>query len=172
MEAPGHGTTMDTPHGRLTAFGNQLIEVHLWLRREIDDLREDVEAQIAEGVRPRELRAHCLTFCSALDRHHTGEDGGAFPRLAEEFPELRPVLEELQRDHRLIEDSLRRLEELLDGLDERTDPVAVRGELDGLAALMETHFVYEEKRIVAALNALDVPGWRRSPPGFLLIEDQ
>ena len=40
---------MDTPHRRLTAFGNQLIEVHLWLRREIDDLREDVEAQIAEA---------------------------------------------------------------------------------------------------------------------------
>ncbi|GAA2720773.1 hemerythrin domain-containing protein [Actinocorallia aurantiaca] len=162
---------MDTPHGRLTAFGNQLIEVHLWLRRELDDLRENVETQLAEGARPRELRAHCLTFCSALDRHHTGEDGGAFPRLAEEFPELRPVLEELQRDHRLIEDSLRRLEELLDGLDEHTDPVAVRGELDSLAALMETHFVYEEKRIVAALNTLDVPGWRRSPPGFLLVDE-
>lgn len=34
---------------------------------------------------------------------------------------------------------------------------------------METHFVYEEKRIVSALNALDVPGWDGSRPAFLRI---
>ncbi|MFC5745928.1 hemerythrin domain-containing protein [Actinomadura rugatobispora] len=150
---------MATPHGRLAAFGNQLIEVHIWLREELEALRD----ALGGGARPRELRAHCLTFCSALDRHHTGEDGGAFPRLAEEFPELRPVLDELRRDHRLVDDSLRRLQALVDG----TDPVEALRELDSLAALMETHFVYEEKRIVAALNALDVPDWDSSRPPFL-----
>ncbi|XVQ11732.1 hemerythrin domain-containing protein [Spirillospora sp. CA-255316] len=154
---------MATPHGRLAAFGNQLIQVHIWLREELEALREDIDG----GARPRELRAHCLTFCSALDRHHTGEDGGAFPKLGEEFPELRPVLDELRRDHRMVDDSLRRLQALVDGLDEGTDPVEARRELDSLAALMETHFVYEEKRIVSALNALDVPDWDRSRPEFL-----
>ncbi len=172
MEAPEHGTTMETSHERLAAFGNQLIEVHLWLREELAALREDVDAYLAGGARPRDLRAHCLTFCTALQRHHVGEDGGAFPVLAERFPELRPVLDELRRDHQLVEDSLTRLQALLDGLGRETDPVILRGELDSLAALMETHFVYEEKRILAALNTLDAPEWDRSRPDFLLIGEE
>lgn len=162
---------METPDGRLAAFGNQLIEVHLWLREELAALREDVDAYLDGGARPRELRAHCLTFCSALNRHHTGEDDGAFPELAERFPELAPVLDELRRDHRLVEDSFQRLEALLGGLGRKTDPVEVRSELDSLAALMETHFVYEEKRIVSALNTLNMPGRDRSRPDFLLADD-
>lgn len=50
----------------------------------------------------------------------------------------------------------------------------MRSELDSLAALMETHFVYEEKRIVSALNALNAlnaPGWDRSRPDFLRTDD-
>ncbi|MET7328343.1 hemerythrin domain-containing protein [Nonomuraea sp. NPDC005650] len=162
---------METPDGRLTAFGNQLIDVHLWLREQLAALREDLDAHLAGSALPRDLRAHCLTFCSALERHHTGEDDDAFTELARSFPELRPVLEELRRDHRLVEDSLRRLQSLLDDPGRDRDPVRVRGELDTLAALMETHFVYEEKRIVAALNALDAPEWRRSRPGFLISGD-
>ena len=96
------------PSDRLTAFGNQLIEVHLWLREELTRLRESVDSYLdGHGERPRELRAHCLTFCSALSRHHTGEDDGAFPVLAEQFPELRPVLEELARDHHMVTGILR-----------------------------------------------------------------
>jgi hypothetical protein len=170
MEAPAQGTTLATSHDRLRAFGNQVIDVHIWLREELATLREGIDAYLAGGMRPRELRTHCLTFCSALNRHHTGEDQGAFPELAAEFPELRPVLEELRRDHRLVEDSLQRLEALVSDLDQETDPAAVRRELDSLAALMETHFVYEEKRIVSALNALDRPGWGHSRPEFLLTD--
>ncbi len=172
MEAPEHRTTpLDTPDARLTGFGTQLIEVHLWLREELAALREDTDAYLAGGPRPRDLRAHCLTFCSALNRHHTGEDNTAFPELAGQFPGLRPVLEELRRDHQLVADSLQRLQALLENLDQQADPVAVRTELDSLAALMETHFTWEEKRIASALNALNAPGWDRSRPGFLLTGD-
>ncbi|MFI1628999.1 hemerythrin domain-containing protein [Streptomyces noursei] len=160
-----------TPHGRLKAFGNQLVEVHLWLREELAALREDVDSYLAGGTRLRELRTHCLTFCSALNRHHIGEDQVAFPEMAEQYPELRPVLEELRRDHQLVEDSLRRLDVLVGELDQAKDPAEVRREMDSLAALMETHFVYEEKRIVAALNALNVPDWEGSMPDFLLTDD-
>ncbi|WP_246257677.1 hemerythrin domain-containing protein [Amycolatopsis anabasis] len=163
--------TPTEPDGRLAAFGHQLIEVHLWLREELDRLRADVDSFLdGHGERPRELRAHCLTFCSALTRHHTGEDAGAFPALAERFPELRPVLDELRRDHHLVTEVLRELEALLDGLAPGAGPGEarrVRTELDTLAALLETHFTYEEKRIVSALNALDVPGWAEREPDFL-----
>ncbi|NUR87290.1 MAG: hemerythrin domain-containing protein [Nonomuraea sp.] len=171
MEAPDHWTTLSTSHERLTAFGYELIDVHLWLREQLAALREDIDGYLAGGGLLRELRTNCLTFCSALTRHHTGEDDGAFPEVGERFPELRPVLDELRRDHRMIEDSLRRLEALVAGLDRERDPEEVRRELDSLAALMETHFLYEEKRIVAALNELEVPGWERSMPTFLLTDE-
>ncbi|MBF8189454.1 hemerythrin domain-containing protein [Nonomuraea sp. K274] len=163
--------TPTTPDDRLTAFGHQLVSVHLWLREELARLREDVDAHLeGRAERPRELRAHCLSFCSALQRHHTGEDGGAFPALAGRFPRLEPVLQELTRDHRLVDDILRRLRELLDDAG-AAQPQHVRAELDGLAALLESHFTYEERKIVAALNALNVPGWDGSPPDFLLTGD-
>lgn len=160
---------MTTSHGRLTAFGNQLIEVHLWLREELAALRQDVDAYLAGGTRVRDLRTHCLTFCSALDRHHNGENDFAFTKIAEQFPELSPVLEELRRDHQLVDDSLQRLG-LVGELDRESDPTEFRRELDSLAALVETHFTYEEKRIVSALNALKVPGWDHTRPTFLLTE--
>ncbi|MEV7907949.1 hemerythrin domain-containing protein [Streptomyces anulatus] len=152
------------PDGRLAAFGNQLIDVHLWLREELARLREDVDAHLeGRGERPRELRAHCLAFCSALTWHHTGEDDGTFPVLAERFPELRPVVDELVHDHQAVAAILRSLEDLLGGLGADAAPGPgearrVRAELDGLTALLESHFVYEEKKIVAALNALGTPG--------------
>ncbi|NUW43069.1 hemerythrin domain-containing protein [Nonomuraea rhodomycinica] len=159
------------PDERLEAFGNQLINVHAWLREELAGLRGDVEAHLAgRSSQPRELSAHCLAFCSALERHHTGEDAVAFPALAEQFPQLRPVLQELTRDHRIISDILRRLQNLLDSLGEHDSarPRDVQAELDGLAALMESHFTYEERKIAAALGALDIPGWGDAPPAFLL----
>ncbi|MEU1056515.1 hemerythrin domain-containing protein [Streptomyces sp. NPDC005876] len=159
-------------HGRLTAFGNQLIEVHLWLREELAALRQDVDAYLAGGTRVRELRTHCLTFCSALDRHHNGENDFAFVKVAEQFPELGPVLDELRRDHQLVDDSLQRLETLVRELDRETDPIEFQRELDSLAALIETHFTYEEKRIVSALNELNVPSWDRTKPAFLLTDDK
>ncbi|GAA2632445.1 hemerythrin domain-containing protein [Actinomadura fulvescens] len=159
------------PDGRLAAFGTQLIEVHLWLREELARLQDDVDAFLdGTGGRPRELRAHCLTFCSALQRHHTGEDGGAFPELAARFPELRPVIEQLEQDHRLVDEILRRIEDLVGGLDEPLgdgEAAKVRAELDGLAAIMESHFTFEERRIVSALDELKVPGWAESRPDFL-----
>ncbi|MER6982203.1 hemerythrin domain-containing protein [Streptomyces carpinensis] len=163
---------MVTSHERLAAFGNQLIEVHLWLREELAALREDVDAYLADGTQLRELRTHCLTFCSALNRHHTGEESAAFPEVADRFPQLRPVLAELRRDHQLVDASLQRLDALVGQLErKKDDPTEVRRELDSLAALMETHFLYEEKRIVSALNALNVPGWDSSRPAFLVTDD-
>ncbi|MFC5835260.1 hypothetical protein [Nonomuraea insulae] len=43
-------------------------------------------------------------------------------------------------------------------------PRDLRAELDGLAALMESHFTYEERKIVAALDTI---GWDGTTPDFL-----
>jgi hypothetical protein len=128
---------------RLQGFGYQLIEYHERLREQLDVLREDPEAN------GKDLLAHCATFCEALTRHHTGEDDGAFPALAAEYPELRPVLEELARDHRLIAEALHPLEDLAD-----LAPAQRQANLDTVAALLETHFTYEERKLVTAMNTL------------------
>ena len=148
------------PHTRVVGFGNQLVEVHIWLREALAELREDVDAYVDGGERPRQLRAHCLTFCSALSRHHSGEDDGVFAVLAEQVPQLRPVLEQLRHDHDVVSGLLRSIEDLVGGL--APDPDAdeaqrVRSDLDGLTALLESHFRYEERTLVSALNALSVP---------------
>ncbi|MGC4758487.1 hemerythrin domain-containing protein [Micromonospora trifolii] len=136
-----------SPAGRLAAVGNQMIEIHLWLSAELARLQASLDTP------SRDLRAHCLTFCAALGRHHTGEDAGAFRLLAEEAPELRPVIDNLITDHEVVAGILERVEALLSG--DAAVPVAqVRAELGGLAALLESHFRYEEKRLVTALNAL------------------
>ncbi|MGR6321247.1 hemerythrin domain-containing protein [Micromonospora soli] len=140
------------PNGRLTALGIQLIEIHHWLREELARLRASLDSPGDPGVGlTRELRAHCAGFCAALDRHHTGEDGGAFRVLAEQVPELRPVLAELSADHTVVASILTRVDKLLA---DATDGRSVRAELDGLAALLESHFTYEERKLVAALNRL------------------
>lgn len=157
--------------GRLTAFGNQLIEVHIWLREQLADLRDGVDAYFAGGgPPPRDLRAYCLSFCTALTRHHTGEERAAFPEIADEFPELRPVIAELRTDHNRIDWILGNLEKLLAELPaepDRATETRVQAELEGLSAIMETHFSYEAKKLLAVLNGMQRPAWRADRPDFL-----
>jgi hypothetical protein len=128
---------------RLTALGNQLTETHVRLLDALDALRDGAPP-------PRELADHCLAFCAAVTRHHTEEDTAVFPFLAARHPELRDVLDGLERDHRMVAGMLGRVAELARDL----DADGARAELDGLAALLESHFTWEEKRLVAALNAV------------------
>ena len=133
----------DDGYPRLTALGNQLIETHVRLLDALDALRDGKPP-------PRELADHCLAFCAAVTRHHTEEDTTVFPLLAARHPELRDVLDGLERDHRMVAGMLTRAAELARDL----DVDGARAELDGLAALLESHFTWEEKRLVAALNAV------------------
>ena len=57
-----------------------LERVHDELRAQLGEL----QAAAASGTAPardRPLAVHCLAFCDALTRHHTGEDAGVFPAL-------------------------------------------------------------------------------------------
>ncbi|NUT36707.1 MAG: hemerythrin domain-containing protein [Hamadaea sp.] len=138
---------------RLIAFGTQLLDIHARLREQLDQIMDAAHDDPGAGI-PPELLTHCLTFCSALDRHHTGEDAHAFPALAAEFPELEPVLEQLRQDHRMLAHLLGRLDATARRTD--VDPQTLRTDLDGISALMDSHFRFEEKRIVDALNKLGV----------------
>lgn len=159
---------------RLAAFGTQLLQVHAWLRDLLTDLEDSVDDYFdGKGLPPRDLRAHCLSFCAALTRHHTGEDKGAFPAIAQEHPQLSKVLSELRSDHNQLDWLLGNLRKLLADLPATPDPATakkVREEVAALSAIMQTHFIYEEKKLISVLNSMDVPEWREYPPSFLLID--
>jgi hypothetical protein len=115
---------------RAQALGDQLVQIHDLLRRDLAALRA--------GDRPAaDLRVHCLAFCGALTAHHTRESGSlaAFER---QWPELAPVLARLREEHAAI---ARRIDEGID-------------DLDALAEELEAHFAYEEEHLVPALNTL------------------
>jgi deazaflavin-dependent oxidoreductase (nitroreductase family) len=131
---------------RVRRMGDWITEVHDWLRAELRELR----AQLDSGD-PLRFGKRCLGFCSALTRHHTGEDTAIFPMLAAQFPALAPALTKLGDEHVVV---ARLQEEIQRLVDEETDPARLRTEFDRLASLLDTHFAYEEATIVQALNAL------------------
>jgi hypothetical protein len=92
-----------------------------------------------------------------VTNHHQGEDDGAFVLLNRDFPELRPIVEKLKQDHVLVSGLLQSLRRVVDGIPaepDETDARRIRTELGGLNAILESHFSFEERRIVDALNSL------------------
>ena len=143
-------TSRSGPAARTRAIGRELVRVHQWLREELTRIQDQLDT--GEDLPP--LRAHRIAFCAAITRHHTSEDATAFPALAAQEPELAPVLAKLSQDHRLVEDIVRRLRDLLASATPGTVE-EVRGEIDGLSAILESHFRWEEKVLVDALDTLD-----------------
>ncbi|MEW2457587.1 hemerythrin domain-containing protein [Streptomyces albus] len=138
---------------RLVAWSQELRRVHHRLR----DALSVTRASLADGTpgeaATRELLLYCHGFCAALDRHHQGEDRTLFPAIAAAHPQLRPVLRSLEQDHSMIA-------HLLGGLREAVDRAAPPDELDrhleGIAALMENHFRYEERQLLTVLETLEL----------------
>lgn len=158
-------TRIDTSRADWTrGLGDFLVESHDWLRDELNGLRRQVDELIAGGGEPlqagrpglgHEMRRHCLEFCAALKQHHTGEDQGAFPMLAQRFPGLAPVLERLGEEHVVVARLHEELRALVDAYEPgRTDLAKLRAELESLATRLESHYRYEEQTVVSALNSV------------------
>ncbi|MGA9746057.1 MAG: hemerythrin domain-containing protein [Nocardioides sp.] len=150
---------------RATALGRELVAIHDDLRESVEDLRDTLAAGLTTvgppaGAFATDLRRHCLTLCGHLTEHHTDEDTAVFPRLVSQFPDLAPVVDKLLTDHHVIERIVAQVEATAATLDP-ADPDAVRravSELDGLAAIMGSHFGYEERTIATALDQLTLDG--------------
>lgn len=104
-----------------------------------------------------DLLVWCRGFCTALTRHHTAEDAVLFPELERRHPDLADVLRRLRQDHGMIAYLVADLEH---ALDRTTDPEASRDavgrHLDGVGAIMESHFRYEERALGGVLAAFDL----------------
>lgn len=144
---------------RIRAWGEELRAAHQRLRQALEVARESVESGAQAQDVSRDLRLFCLGFCTALSGHHTSEDDSLFPLVERHRPDLAPVLAKLRQDHSMIEYLIRGLEEALEagaGTEEKLR------HLDGIGALMENHFRYEERQLLAPLNALEEEGLDRA----------
>jgi len=138
---------------RLIAWSHEMRAVHTRLREALRVARDAVrESRPAKGA-TRDLLLFCHGFCAALTGHHEGEDGTLFPAIAAAYPDLRGTLAQLEQDHSMISHLLA---ELQDAVDEGAPPEELDLHLEGVSALMENHFRYEERRLLTVLETLEL----------------
>lgn len=137
---------------RVVAWSEEMREVHRRLRDALDLARESA----TEEYTPEPLTSpllYCWGFCTALSGHHRSEDGVLFPLVVESHPDLAPVIAQLTQDHHMIEHLIGALQQAV----ERGVPTAEKlRHLDGIEAVMESHFRYEERRLLGVLDGLGV----------------
>ncbi len=139
------------PTDRITAWGGELRRVHGKLRTALALARAGLDGGDPADA-ATDLLLFCHGFCAALSGHHRAEDGSLFPELVRARPDLAPVVAKLTQDHNMIEHLIG---ELRKAVADSTDPEVAHQHLDGIEAVMETHFTYEEKQLGAVLDGMD-----------------
>jgi hemerythrin-like domain-containing protein len=137
---------------RIIAWNRELTAAHQRLRQALGVTREALGPG-GTGSAGADLVLYCHGFCAALSGHHVSEDTALFPELSARYPGLGPVIARLGQDHEMIA-------ELLIAFNRALTTSATPGELarhlDGLSAIMESHFSYEERQLLDVLAALDL----------------
>ncbi|WP_432877742.1 LLM class flavin-dependent oxidoreductase [Kribbella sp. CA-245084] len=153
--------------------GQHLIDVHDHLRAELEQVRDLVE-QVAAGtlgvgaarsaINTMTMRqnnwtlgTYCESYCRLVTTHHSIEDASLFPHLRRADPELVPVVDRLQEEHKIIHDVLEGVDKALVAL------VDGSGSIDGLRAAVDllddtllSHLSYEERELVEPIARLGV----------------
>ncbi|MEU7869894.1 hemerythrin domain-containing protein [Dactylosporangium sp. NPDC049140] len=136
---------------RLVAWSNELRRVHARLREALAVTREALAAGAPAPAALRDQLLYCHGFCTALAAHHEGEDRDLFPAIAEQYPHLAPTLHALRQDHSMISHLLAGLQAAAGAT---APPAQLLRHLEGVAAIMESHFRYEERQLLTVLETL------------------
>ena len=136
---------------RLIAWSTELRTVHHRLREALSVTRHALDDGADATAPTRDLLLFCRGFCVALTGHHQDEDRTLFPAVAARFPELRDTLRRLEQDHTTIAALLDALD---DAVERSSSPAELNRHLDGVAAIMESHFRFEERQLLSVLDAL------------------
>lgn len=137
--------------GRLVAWDAELRAAHTRLRAALGAARESLDADVGASAAASDLLLYCIGFCTALDGHHRGEDRTLFPALRAERPELAGVIDKLMQDHSML---THLLGELRRAVEDDAGRDVLERHLDGVGAIMESHFRFEEREILEPLRAL------------------
>ncbi|WP_351231134.1 nitroreductase/quinone reductase family protein [Streptomyces sp. NPDC002133] len=138
------------PNIAAASFGAAVKSVHDGFRRELALIREEIAGSGTGPGIGAQLRVNCLTVCAGVHHHHTGEDIGMFPLLAEHHPELAPVLDRLRDEHVRIAELVEDLRKVVSA--EGADAVRVRAEVERLTEELESHLLYEEEQLIPVLD--------------------
>ncbi|MER5216157.1 nitroreductase/quinone reductase family protein [Streptomyces sp. NPDC002838] len=137
------------PNINAHSMGEAIKVVHDAFRRELALIRKEMSA--GTSTLGAQLRVNCLTFCQGLHNHHTGEDLGMFPVLADRHPEAAPALARLRHEHERIAELVGELRRTVTA--ENADPAAARAEVERLTTELEAHLTYEEEQLIPLLDA-------------------
>lgn len=124
--------------------------VHKRLREALRITRNALASSESPESATRDLLLFCHGFCAALTGHHESEDRSLFPALAAAHPELRETLRLLEQDHLKIAHLIAGLQS---AVERAASTVELDRHLDGIAAIMESHFRYEERQLLTALDS-------------------
>lgn len=149
---------------RLIAWDQELRAAHSRLRAALAATREALAAGEGTPDAASELVLYCIGFCAALDGHHRAEDHALFPALRAEHPELGGIIDKLMQDHSMLAHLLASLRTAAERGD---DAASIGRHVDGIAAIMESHFRFEEREILTPLRALTLDGDVRTVLGPL-----
>jgi alkanesulfonate monooxygenase SsuD/methylene tetrahydromethanopterin reductase-like flavin-dependent oxidoreductase (luciferase family) len=158
-----------TPHEAATA--QHLIDVHDHLRGELEGIRQLVEQVAAGALTPGAARgainqmtmrqnnwtlgAYCESYCRLVTTHHTLEDITLFPRLRAGDPALRPVVDRLEHEHKVIHEVLEGVDRALVALvSEPGGMKRLREAVDQLTDALLSHLSYEERELVEPIARL------------------
>jgi hypothetical protein len=131
------------PTDRAAAWAREIRTVHATLSASIDRMLRSLDSG-EPATLPADLRSHCLAFCSALQAHHTDEDRALFPSFEA------ALVARLYEDHAMLGTLLAQLADAA----ATAPPDALRLHLDGIRAIMTSHFGYEERTLLPRLDAL------------------
>jgi hemerythrin HHE cation binding domain-containing protein len=140
---------------RVAALGRELRGLHDRIRDVLEDARDGLDPSAGAAALTTDPVTRCRTFCSVLDAHHRREDDTLFPWLLAARPDLADVVERLTQDHRAVAALLADLARACD--EGAPTPVLVR-HLEGLDAIMESHFRFEERELAGVLDELTGSG--------------
>jgi hemerythrin-like domain-containing protein len=146
------GIMVERETERVIAWAVEMRRMHEKLRHALDVVRGELDGPnclSSESI--DNLLVYCYGFCTALDGHHSGEDRILFPSIERAHPGLAPALRTLRQDHSMISHLIRGLR----AAGERSaEPGVLNQHLEGIAALMENHFRYEERLLTTVLEGL------------------
>ncbi|MFF0160217.1 nitroreductase/quinone reductase family protein [Streptomyces sp. NPDC005263] len=137
------------PNINAGSFGEAIKVVHDAFRRELAQIRKEMSS--GTSTLGAQLRVNCLTFCQGLHNHHTGEDLGMFPLLADRHPSAAPALARLREEHQRIAALAEDLRRAVSAED--TDRDTARAEVERLTTELEAHLTYEEQQLIPLLDA-------------------
>ena len=154
------------------ALYDELLWVHRMVRRDLERVRElavaangDASpAEIRVGIDELKtngplwkLKVNCLRYCAFVHSHHNAEDVMLFPALRAANPDLGPIVDRLEADHRRVSDLLDAVEASAGELNDHAENDArarVAGALDDLARHLLEHLDFEEENVAETMRSV------------------